>query len=64
MYGLQEQIEIIENSKLKNLVSNSSTRKTTQNIIELIKSNLFKTTEHFKKSLQLQSSVKLHLNEF
>ena len=57
MNKLQEEVEVIENSKFRNLRANNYTKQALYNTIELLKSKIYKTSEKFKKSLQLQAEV-------
>ena len=54
---LQEEVEVIENSKFRNLRANNYIKQAIYNTLELLKSKIYKTSEKFKKSLQLQAEV-------
>jgi len=55
--SLQEEIEVVENIKFRKLRANNHTKQAIHNTIELVKSRIYKTSEKFKKSLQVQSEV-------
>ena len=59
---LNEEIGKIENSKFNTLKATPQTKQTILNGIELIKSKIFKSSEKFKKSIQLQTEVKYYSN--
>ncbi len=50
-------MEVIENSKFRELRANNYTKQAIYNTIELLKSRIYKVSEKFKKSLQLQADV-------